>query len=555
MTLKNEQQEQMMVSLPPVRPITQEIITQVMSITIQWMSDPLNPNRDSDFRNKMKDLISSSIDGICDGSGGGGGGGPCPDLPSEGKPQPEKNGNKDANTWKTTKMVGIKYKGQYKVVDDKNVNIAVEFKSQATAQQYIDHYKCAQSTPQITKAIIKPVPPQIPTGATFTLDGNSSTAAAGATIITYTWTQTKGNPVVLPTPTSPTVGITTGDTEEVLEFKLIVTDDKGTMDSATISVNVSNAVITPTPTPTPIPVGGRDIEGIQMLYPDDPTQSAQQWFLSKYGPNDARVSGKGARKIISGNIVEVTPDPGTHPASARIYIRTTNPSALDQNKQLESGKDWAKMAKQKYMVGPEDFRNCEVTAYYKITKSSAEDEMTFYWMGGAHPSGDTWPLQCIACCNKAQIKMDMTPRAAKEYHHFASPDGYAWNPKSPLFDLKSALGGTMVGKMIGQKLVMYVIDNPDGTPKEVHLKLYVDTQSKGLDKPNYDIQKWDLFCEWIDNGSNWPDPKNAGYITNCNAKKGQMISWGGPYVALRLDDNIWQLHSLSIRPIIAPPSI
>ena len=537
--------------------IQQQDITQIMSATITWMSDVLNPNRDAIFRDALKTIVND-IGGICDS--GGTGGGPCPDLPTEGKPQPEKHGNPDANTWKTTKMVGRKYRGQYKVVDDKNVNIAVEFKKQDTAQQYIDHFKCEQNkppTPKMTKAIIKPVPEQIPTSGTFTLDGSDSIAAEGTTILTYAWGQTKGEIVVLPTPVSPTVGITSPSTEQQLEFTLTVTDTMGGSDMTSITVNVSNAIIitpTPTPTPTPQPTGGKDIEGIQMLYPDDtdPIKASQAWYLSKSGPNDARVSGKGVRKIISGNIVEITPDTGTHPASARVYIRTTNPKALDTNEQLILGKDWTQMAIKKYMIGPEDFRNCEVSAYYKITKSSASDEMTYYWMGGAHPSDDLWPLQCVACCNKAQVKMDMSPRAAKEYHHYASPDGYAWSPKSALFDLKSALGGTMVNKMIGQKLVIYVIDNPDGTPKEVHMELYIDTQSKDLAKPNYDIQKWQLFCEWIDNGSNWPDPKNDGYIANCKAKKGQMISWGGPYIAMRLDDNIWQLHSLSIRPIKLP---
>jgi hypothetical protein len=35
------------------------------------------------------------------------------------------------------------------------------------------------------------------------------------------------------------------------------------------------------------------------------------------------------------------------------------------------------MAGNGYMVGPEDYRDAEVTAYYKVTKSSGDDEMTF----------------------------------------------------------------------------------------------------------------------------------------------------------------------------------
>lgn len=394
--------------------------------------------------------------------------------PTEGVEQLK--GNKDPSTWR---IVHMKDNPQlFKVVDDKGLNIAVEFTTQAIAQQYIDWAK--------SQVVVTPPPP--------------------------------------PTQTCPE-----GQIWDAAQGKCV---DK--------------------PVTPPPPAGGsKDLEGIQMLYQDDPRQlmQAQQFFLGRDGPNHERVSGKGARKITNG-VVQITPDPGTSPASARIYIRTTNPKATDVNTQLILGKDWQKMKEAKYMVGPEDFRNCELSAYYKITKSSASDEMTFYWMGGAHPSDDQWPLQCVSCCNKAQIKMDMTPRAAKEYHHYKSPAGYAWNPKPALFDLKSALGGTMVGKMIGQKLVMYVDEDASGNPTKVHMELYVDTESKDLPKPDYTKQNWRLFCEWIDDGTNWPQPSNSEHIQNCNATKGQLISWGGPYVALRLDDNIWELHSLSVRPII-----
>jgi len=485
-------------------------------------------------------------------------GGNDPGLPNDGK-QSKPGANPDARTWKAVKM--RKDPKLWKVVDNKNVNVYEEFHSQATAQQYIDHFLFIQGggpitppptpTPQPTtlKAIINVLPSTtISIGQPFILDG----AKSQGNIEKYEWSQTSGQTtqILIPTARNTTVVLPQDIQEGQLVYQLIITGSDGKTDTASVTVTVS-FFIPPTP---PIP-DDKDPEGIAKLYPDDPdpVKAKQAWFLSEKGPNDSRVSGKGARKIIPGtNIVQITPDPGTNPASARFYVSTTNPKALDTNAQLENGKDWAKMAQLKYMVGPEDFRNCEVTHYYKITKSSASDEMTTYWMGGAHPSGDAFPLQCIACCNKAQIKMDMTPRAAKEYHHAFSPAGYAWNPTKALFDLKSALGGTMVGKMIGQKLVMYCIDNPDGTPKEVHLKLFVDTQSKDLPKPDYTKQKWDLLAEWVDNGSNWPDPSNDMYIKNCNAKKGQMISWGGPYIALRLDDNIWELHALSIRPILAP---
>ncbi len=82
------------------------------------------------------------------------------------------------------------------------------------------------------------------------------------------------------------------------------------------------------------------------------------------------------------------------------------------------------------------------------------------------------------------------------------------------------------------------------------MELWVDTASKDLAKPDLSKQNWRLFVEYIDDGTNWPDPANPAYIAQCNAKKGQMITWGGPYIALRLDDNDWTMYNLSVRPIL-----
>lgn len=565
MSSENEQQQQT-VSLPPVRPLTQDTITQILVITTQWMGDVLNPNRDDDFRSKMKALISSSIDGICDSGGGGGGGQPCPDLPTEGKPQPEKNGNKDANTWKTTKMVGLKYKGQYKVVDNMNVNIAVEFKSEKTAQQYIDHYKCEQSRPKVTKAIIKPVPPQIPTGGTFTLDGSSSIAAADVKIINYAWTQTKGTTVVIPAPTSATTGITTGDVEEQLEFSLTVTDDKAGTDTATITVNVSNATPTPTPTPSPTPTpipGDKDPEGIAKIYPDDQSKIQTAFYLHKDGNSSARLGGKGDRKVLADGSIQITPTSSTHPATARIYIRTPDGSS-DYNAQLAAGgNDWKKMLSRAdkdgvnrggWMMTANDFREVEATHYYKIPKIVVDDEMTCY-VGGGHPSDDAFPLQCISSCYKAQIQTkDLSPRAALEMDHFDSPSDYCWNDTvKEKFSLKDALGASsLAGKIIGQKYMRWN-EVKNGEVVAVHQELWLDLGSKDLPTPDLSKQNWQFWVEYVHHKSpdDWPSkPKHMDYQKGCNAEGITFPCFGAPVYGMRFDESPWIMYYLSVRPII-----
>jgi hypothetical protein len=74
---------------------------------------------------------------------------PIQKLPDDGRPQPENNANKDANTWKTAQMTDDPV--LWKVVDDKNINVADQFHSQANAQQYIDYYRSNPSTTGPTK--------------------------------------------------------------------------------------------------------------------------------------------------------------------------------------------------------------------------------------------------------------------------------------------------------------------------------------------------------------------------------------------------------------------
>ncbi len=298
-----------------------------------------------------------------------------------------------------------------------------------------------------------------------------------------------------------------------------------------------------------------DPEGITKMYADDPAQAEQQWFLSEAPPLDSgdfRVGGKGTVENLGDGVYQFTPTNGTNPASARLYIGTTNTSWNDTELQLEGGGDWRVAEANGYFIGPEDYRDAEVTAYYKITESSDDDEMTFYWRGGAHPSEDVYPLQCIATKYKVQIQMkDLSSRAAKEYDHYDSPNSYAWNDTAqPKFDLASELGGSMVGKLIGQKLVIYDVKDAAGNVTSVKMELYVDTGSKDLETPDLSKQNWRLLAEYTDDGTNWPDPAAETYLDGCNGRKGQMFTWGGPYIALRLDNNVWNLYKMSVRPIV-----
>src|SRR6266496_779403 len=481
--------------------------------------------------------------------------------------QPEKGGNKDPTTWKVVAMT--KDPKLSKVVDDKNINISVEFSTAAYAQQYIDHFVWLKNNPPpppvpVTKAIITNATQSVKAGSEVNLDGSKSTTATPAQPLIYEWSQSEGPNIIISNADKSIAKIQThSDVDIDYGFMLRVLDaaQKPSYATATIISKVN-----PPPPPPPPPSGTKDIEGIQMLYADDVSKAAQQFFLSRDGPNNSRVSGKGARKLNSDGTVTITPDPGTSPASARIYIGTTNPKFQDINTQLINGKDWNKMInlpdkdgikRGGWMEDWFDWRDVELTHYYRIPKINTDDEMTQY-LGGNHPSGG-FPGQCVSSCYKAQIQTkDCTSRSALEWDHYNSPSNYAWwDGKKDAFDLKAALGGTMANKLIGQKWVRYnEIGANDGLLKAVHMELYVDLESKDLPKPDLTKQKWQFLNEWVHDGTNWPTkPADNLRESACNAKGITMPAWGASILAIRFDASPWTLYNLSARPIIPKKSV
>ena len=104
----------------------------------------------------------------------------CPPLPDDGRPQPSKGANNDPNTWKVVPMKDDP--SLFKVVDNAGINVADQFDSQTTAQQYINHFKCDTPKPcpdgqkwdpvQKKCVPIPPPPPPCPPGQHRDASGN-----------------------------------------------------------------------------------------------------------------------------------------------------------------------------------------------------------------------------------------------------------------------------------------------------------------------------------------------------------------------------------------------
>lgn len=294
---------------------------------------------------------------------------------------------------------------------------------------------------------------------------------------------------------------------------------------------------------------GTDGFGVDMLNPTK--QNNQDWFMKDL-LHDPRVDIDGQVEDQGNGIWKGTVTHDMHPASFRIEVYTTT-KAKKIEKQLELGKDWKKMEEKGFMVDENDFKNFEATIYFKVTEIDDDDEMSIYGRGGRHPNGG-FPDNCVSCCYKGQIRTTGVSRWAKEYHHADSPSGYIFSdgskpkdgPKwgNPKFDL----GGSILNKWIGQKMIMYNIQKEGKTlPK---LQVYCDTEG-GEDITK---QNWRLMNELVDDGT-LPKPDNDDFVEACNASSpSQPFTWGGPYVVFRIDNVKVLVKNASVREIIPPSS-
>lgn len=90
-----------------------------------------------------------------------------PPIPEQdGRPQPHKGGNKDPNTWKVVPMKDDP--SLFKIVDDKNINIADMFHKKTNAEDYVEKAKSGTLPPAIPKPpVVTPTPQPTPGGPLF----------------------------------------------------------------------------------------------------------------------------------------------------------------------------------------------------------------------------------------------------------------------------------------------------------------------------------------------------------------------------------------------------
>jgi len=250
--------------------------------------------------------------------------------------------------------------------------------------------------------------------------------------------------------------------------------------------------------------------GVLKIYPTK--GNGEQWYL-KSNPNDdpqfspqttLTKNSDGSFKVKSTKVrMGVFTSSGFHPEQI---------STLDHHKIALVG----------YMQSANDWKNVEITGYVKLI-SGSNDNFVWYARGGRH-TGYGAPQGCEGVAYKGGLFYDGSTRWEKEQWHTG---GYVFGQLGKNI-------GSINGKWVGLKVIMYNIIQNDKTA--VKLELWVDKDNNN---------KWIKATERIDKGG-WG---NNG--RECGGEPDQIITWGGPIAAFRWDGATdVDIKDFSVREIV-----
>jgi hypothetical protein len=262
-----------------------------------------------------------------------------------------------------------------------------------------------------------------------------------------------------------------------------------------------------------IPSAGTD--GIQMIYPT--AAGGETWFFNPNNPEDGQFDENGAN-------IEKNADGSWHvpPGTTRMDVFTKSAGLLsDQQRSNFATYDYSELARVGYWLQPSDWKNIEITGYFKVTSTNSGDGISFVSRSVRHSTA----VQdgCGGSSYHNNIRFDGTFQFKKEMWHV----NYDILPPT-----KDGIGSIM-DKWVGFKGIVYNL--PDGTVK---LESYVDK-----DNNNH----WEKVQELVDVGD-WGDD-----MTHCNADSpGAVITWGSPMIIFKSTGVTYDFKNLSIREITPP---
>jgi hypothetical protein len=272
------------------------------------------------------------------------------------------------------------------------------------------------------------------------------------------------------------------------------------------------------------PSVGVDPLGIPMLYPSK--AKGEAWNMPADPNHDPRVGGEGPRvpKLLKN-------DDGSWKIAGRTMVRHSILTSRGYNTGDIATLSQRQLTKKGYMMYPEDWKNVEGYAFYRINDwgSSTHNgaaHIEFVLRGGRSTNRTQLVGGFVQKCEASSYHFNfyVTGRAKFERDNMHN-EGYTKNDpqKQNAFTFKK-------GQWIGYKVALYNLPG-DGRPYSEFVKLesYVtEPFAKLADAPR---QTWRKILEYTDHGG-W----KVRQANNCDGNDDHIVSWGGPCAVLRSDN-------------------
>jgi hypothetical protein len=172
-----------------------------------------------------------------------------------------------------------------------------------------------------------------------------------------------------------------------------------------------------------------------------------------------------------------------------------------------------------YMHSPKDWKNVEMTAYFKVNNDSNNENLLWYIRGGIFNK----ETRCEGTSYTTSMNTEGTVNVGKKQYHSFS----VYAPPNKIEPI--------LGKWIGLKFVVYNSHRDNKTT--VNLEAWADL---------FNNNGWTKIYNFTDSGG-WG---TGGDL--CNGSKDQIIAWGGPDVHFRWDQQDVDIRNLSVREIQPP---
>lgn len=392
----------------------------------------------------------------------------------------------------------------------------------------------------IGSALQEPPPPPPPPGDTSPPAVVSANPANGATgvVVTSSITATLSEAVQRSSISTTTFNLQAGTTSIPGKVSLSTDGKTATFDptstlgasityTATITTGVKDLAGNPMTTakkwsfttaaapPPPPPPPGPGTDGVKKIYATAP--GGETWFFNAENPEDGQFDPNGAdiSKNVDGSWHL---DPGT--TRMLVFPKSTGLLSNDARGNLPTY-DYSELAQIGHWYRPTDWKNTEMTGYFKVSSTKSGDGISFVTRSVRH--NEAIADGCGGSSYHNNIRFEGTFQYKKEQWHVN------YDNLSPT---KNGIGSIM-NKWVGFKGIVYNLPNGN-----VKLESYVDKDNNN---------QWQKVQELVDSGD-WGDD-----MTHCNADTpGAQITWGSPMIIFKSTGVTYDFKKLSIREIVPP---